>query len=194
MKAKRTCDQAGEDRTSIFVDENEFAIGRRKRPRGPNVKTTLPTENNIIPASSIEAEGFPRSSGDATRADKSSTGSNKLSILPSPSTPLTDQALTYYSRYYVEMPQGIPEIVNGQILLATYSISDSYFSQPNSIVGLAISAVSHATFARARRSRSAMTVGSIVSPFMCYLAFIDFIVFIHDVRRIIWDSCNSMLT
>ena len=79
------------------------------------------------------------------------------------------------------MPQGIPEIVNGQILLATYSISDNYFSQPQSIVGLAISAVSHATFARARKSHSALTFGSIVSPFVCYLAFMDSMVAVYHV-------------
>jgi hypothetical protein len=77
-------------------------------------------------------------------------------ILPALDIPLDDQALTYYSRYYVEVPHGLPEIVDGHL---KYAPVDWCYSQPQSILGLAIFAVAYATFGRARKSHAALAVG-----------------------------------
>ena len=78
------------------------------------------------------------------------------SIIPALHVPLDDQALCYYSRYYVEVPYGFPEIVDGHL---KYASTDLCYSQPQSILSLAILAVSHATFGRARKSHAASAVG-----------------------------------
>ena len=78
------------------------------------------------------------------------------SITPALSIPLDDQALCYYSRYYVEVPYGFPEIVDGHL---KYASADWCYSQPQSILSLAIFAVSHATFGRARKSHAALAIG-----------------------------------
>ena len=78
------------------------------------------------------------------------------SIRPALSIPLNDHALCYYSRYYAEVPYGFPELVDGHL---KYASADWCHSQPQSILGLAILAVSHATFGRARKSHAALAVG-----------------------------------
>ena len=79
-----------------------------------------------------------------------------LYISPALDTPLHDQALIYYSRYYVEVPHDLPEIVDSH---NKYASVDWCYSQPQSILGLAISALSHATFGRGQRSHKALQVG-----------------------------------
>ena len=83
-------------------------------------------------------------------------GPQSYSITPALSLSLDDQALCYYSRYDVEVPYGFPEIVDGHL---KYASADWCYSQPQSILSLAILAVSHATFGRARRSHAALAVG-----------------------------------
>ena len=83
-------------------------------------------------------------------------GPQSYSITPAPNVPLGDQALWYYSRYYVEVPYGFPEMVDGHL---KYASADWCYSQPQSILSLAILAVSHATFGRARKSHAALAVG-----------------------------------
>ena len=63
-------------------------------------------------------------------------------MAPALDVPLHNQALSYYSRYYVEVPHGLPEIVDGHLKYAT---ADRCYSQPQSMLSLAIFAVSHAT-------------------------------------------------
>ena len=78
------------------------------------------------------------------------------SILRALDISLNDQALSYYSRCYVEVPYGLPEIVDGYL---EYALADWCYSQPQSILSLAICAVSHATFGRTRNSHAALAVG-----------------------------------
>ena len=77
-------------------------------------------------------------------------------MLPALDIPQDDQALTYYSRCYIEVPHGLPEIVDSHL---KYALSDWCYSQPQSILSLAIFAVSHATFGRAQKSHAALAVG-----------------------------------
>ena len=87
-----------------------------------------------------------------------------FAIAPVLDVPLENYALTYYSRCYVEVPHGMPEMVDGHVLQVKYALNNIFFSEPQSVLSLAISAVSHATFGRARRSRSALATGFTVGP------------------------------
>jgi hypothetical protein len=120
------------------------------------VKTTL-VRDNPQTARSSKPEGLSRSPDDALPIEIPPAEPQRLFVLPALDIPLHDQALTYYSRYYVEVPHGLPEIVDGHM---KYALVDWCYSQPQSIIGLAIFAVSHATFGRARRNHAALAVGS----------------------------------
>ena len=125
----------------VFLNENDYAIGRWKRPRGPNLRSSLITRDGSRTASSSGALPIGTQLADL----------QSYSITPALNVPLDDQALCYYSRYYVEVPHDFPEIVDGHL---KYASADWCYSQPQSILGLAILAVSHATFGRARKSLS----------------------------------------
>ena len=140
----------------IFLNENEYAVGRRKRPRGPNLQTTLVTRDNAQKAMSSKPEILSRSPDDALPIDIPPAEPQSFFILPALDIPLDDQALTYYSRCYLEVPHGLPEIMDDHL---KYALADRCYTQPQSILSLAISAVSHATFGRARKSYAALAVG-----------------------------------
>ena len=125
----------------IFLNENEYAVGRRKRPRGPNLR---------------KFENLYRSADDALPIEIPPVELQSFYILPALDIPLDDQALTYFSRYYVEVPHDLPEIVDGHL---KYALANWSYSQPQSILSLAILAISHATFGRARKSHAALGEG-----------------------------------
>lgn len=156
QKANLICHGIEEDRNFIFLSENEYAVGRRKRPRGPNVKTTLVTRDNPQIATSGKPKNLSRSLDGALPIEISPAEPQSFFILPALDIPLDDQALTYYSRYYVEVQHGLPEIVDSHL---KYALVDWCYSQPQSILSLAIFAVSHATFGRARKNHAALAVG-----------------------------------
>lgn len=79
------------------------------------------------------------------------------SISPTLQVSLDDQALTYYSTYWIETPQDLPEIADSHLKYTTPILC---YSQPQSILSLAISAVSHATFGRTRKRHDALAVAS----------------------------------
>ena len=120
------------------------------------MKTTLATRDNPQIATSSKPESLSRSLDDALPIEIPPAEPQSFSILPALDISLDDQALTYYSRYYVEVPHGLPEIVDGHL---KYALADWCYSQPQSILSLAIFAVSHATFGRARKSHAALAVG-----------------------------------
>lgn len=69
---------------------------------------------------------------------------------------MVDHALAYYSHFWIETPNGWPEIAHGHLKFALPGVC---LAQPQSALSLAVLAVSHATFARARKSRTALTRG-----------------------------------
>jgi hypothetical protein len=138
------------------LSENEYAVGRRKRPRGPNLKTTLVTRENHQVATPSKPKSLSRSPDDALPIEIPPAEPQSFFISPALDIPLDDQALTYYSRYYVEVPHGLPEIADSHL---KYALADWCYSQPQSILSLAIFAVSHATFGRARKNHAALAVG-----------------------------------
>ena len=138
------------------MNENEYAVGRRKRPRGPNLKTTLVTRDNHQVATPNEPKSLSRSPDDALPIEIPPAEPQNFFISPALDIPLDDQALIYYSRYYVEVPHGLPEIADSHL---KYALADWCYSQPQSILSLAIFAVSHATFGRARKNHAALAVG-----------------------------------
>jgi hypothetical protein len=156
QKANLICHSVEEECNIIFLNENEYAVGRRKRPRGPNVKTALVTRDNPQIATSSKLESLSRYPDDALPIEIPPAEPQSFLMLPALGIPLDDQALTYYSRHHVEVPHGLPEIVDGHL---KYALVGWCYSQPQSILGLAISAVSHATFGRARKSHAALAVG-----------------------------------
>ena len=130
----------------VFLNENNYAIGRWKRPRGPNLRSSLIARDR---------SRTPSSSG-ALPIESPLADLQSYSITPALHVPLDDQALCYYSRSYVEVSYGFPEIVDGHL---KYASADWCYLQPQSILSLAILAVSHATFGRARNSHAALAVG-----------------------------------
>lgn len=127
------------------MDENKYAVGRLKRPRGPNVNAATITQTGSIPK--------PEPPDAALKAPASEPQS---SVPPALEMPVDEQALTYYSRHYVEAPQALSGIMDGHLQCA---LIHGCYSQPQSILSLAIFAVSHATYGRARRSQAALSIG-----------------------------------
>ncbi|KAF2795755.1 hypothetical protein K505DRAFT_406770 [Melanomma pulvis-pyrius CBS 109.77] len=170
QKAKVTCQGVVEDGNFIFLNENEYAGGSRKRRRGPNVTTTTTTTttaptmstealaiqghfNTTMPLRTESTSGF---SNDILNFGTSPTEPLDFHISPALDIPLDVQALAYYTRIHVEVPHGVPEVMDGHL---KYALADWFQSKPDSILSLAISAVSHATFGRAQRSQAALNVG-----------------------------------
>lgn len=117
---------------------------------------TLDTRDNPQIATSSKPESLFRSPDDALPIEIPPAEPQSFFISPALDISLDDQALTYYSRYYLEVPHGLPEIVDSHL---KYAIADRCYSQPQSILSLAIFAVSYATFGRARKSHAALAVG-----------------------------------
>lgn len=130
------CRGVEEENSFIFLNENEYAVGRR-RPRGPNVNMA-PTTTPSKPKPRVDKQQSP-------------------SIAPALHVSLDDQALSYYSTYWIESPQDLPEIADSHLKYTTPILC---YSQPQSILSLAISAVSHATFGRTRKRHDALAVAS----------------------------------
>lgn len=81
-------------------------------------------------------------------------------LVPSLNTSLNDQALAYYVRYHIEVTEGWPEVSVRWDNHVKYALADQGDSQPQSVLSLAISAVSYATFGRARGSHVTLATGS----------------------------------
>ncbi|RDW80240.1 hypothetical protein BP6252_04878 [Coleophoma cylindrospora] len=137
--ANITCNAVEEACDFIFLNENEYVGGRRKRPRGPNVNRSAGTRD--IPQASLVLP------------------TNRPNIsLPQVLAPLlNDLALAYYSHYYVDVPRGLPEIIASHM---KYSRADICHTHPKSILSLAIFAVSYATFGRAQKNSVALAAAA----------------------------------
>ncbi|KAF2805680.1 uncharacterized protein BDZ99DRAFT_574562 [Mytilinidion resinicola] len=168
QKSNLVCHRA-EERKLIFLDENEYAVGKRKRPRGPNTKTaavciirdTTKSRSKLSPKNVISKNPkvpsrYPKDVENVVLLPTPPPEAQRSSIPLALTTPLTEQALTYYSRCYIESPPNLPEIADGHL---SHVLVSSCFSHPHSVLSLAIAAVSHATFGRARRSPAALAVG-----------------------------------
>ncbi|KAH8654583.1 hypothetical protein BGZ60DRAFT_157056 [Tricladium varicosporioides] len=153
-KANIECTHDESTNKFIFLSENEYAVGQRKRPRGPNVKpgsniqphflaSLSPNEHQITPIQNSQLFEEP----DNIQLPLVSRG---LEI------PLDDQAFTYYWRNYVEVPPGFPEIVDGHMC----AIASSYKTQGQTVLSLAVSAVSHATFGRSQKSSAVVAASN----------------------------------
>ncbi|KAL8906761.1 MAG: hypothetical protein Q9207_001816 [Kuettlingeria erythrocarpa] len=153
------CRGARTDSDWIFLDENQYAVGRR-RPRGPNVKITSESHGeNQRPESNKPKCNYKPSESNLLTAIPPA-GALSLSILPSLDSVQDDQALAYYVRYHVEVPDTWPEIVDRWDNHLRHALADKSSSQPPSVLNLAISAVSYATFGRARKNFAAFDAGS----------------------------------
>ncbi|CZR54822.1 related to negative acting factor [Phialocephala subalpina] len=144
QKAKLVCHRVEETGGFVFLDENKYAVGRLKRPRGPNVNAGTATQIESVP-------GHQHATSQAPLPE-----AQNFAILPLLGIPLDEQALTYYSRHYVEAPEALSGIMDGHLQCA---LIHGCYSQPQSILSLAIFAVSHATYGRARRSPAALSTG-----------------------------------
>ncbi|KAI9711871.1 MAG: hypothetical protein M1820_002016 [Bogoriella megaspora] len=156
QKANLVCHGVAEDRNFIFLDENEYAVGQKKRPRGPNLKTTIVTQNGTQRTGSKEISRTSGRPSDTLPADLSGGGPQEAVLLPPLTISLDDQALAYYSRRYVDQPHGLPGIVECHLKLTD---PQRCFSEPECVLSLAIRAVSLATFGRAQKSPAALSNG-----------------------------------
>lgn len=156
-KANLVCRGTEEERSKfLFLNENEYAVGRRKRPRGPNIKTTSTAGDSLQTTASSHNTSTAGSLNEALVVQKEQVEPLGYALGPALNIPLDDQALVYYSRYYVESTDILPEIADGHL---KYASIDRCYSQPQSILSLAIAAVAHATFGRAQKSHAALTLG-----------------------------------
>ena len=158
QRAKLMCHGVEEGDNFIFLDENEYAVGRRKRPRGPNLKTNLISQNILRLSTSNSAKSLSRSIDGGLSIAISLTEPQYPLKIPALDIHLDDQALSYYLRSYVEVPRGLPEMGDGYM---KHTSVDCCYSQPQSILSLAIFAVSHATFGRSQKSHAALSAGRI---------------------------------
>ncbi|OJD24888.1 hypothetical protein ACJ73_03743 [Blastomyces percursus] len=158
-KANITCDNV-EDSNFIFLNENEFAVGRRKRPRGPNVSAGVGSraEGDVQSSSPSEkiVDSPSISSDTAGQALQRRHSEPRSSVSQTLETPIAEQALNYYYRNYLEMEHLLPDIADSHL---KYVAASRCFTEPDSILSLAIFAVSHATFGRARRSHASLAAG-----------------------------------
>ncbi|KAE8448474.1 hypothetical protein EG329_009355 [Mollisiaceae sp. DMI_Dod_QoI] len=159
QKAKLVCQGVEEDGGFVFLNENEYAVGRRKRPRGPNVNSGSTSRDRSAAGAGNqkpESHGLFRSPHDALLARVRPREPQSFHVAPALSLPMDDQALSYYSRNYIEAPHALSGIMDGHLQCA---LVDGCYSQPQSILSLAIFAVSYATYGRARRSHAALATG-----------------------------------
>ncbi|OAX84227.1 hypothetical protein ACJ72_01413 [Emergomyces africanus] len=157
-KADLTCDNV-EESNFIFLNENEFAVGRRKRPRGPNVSARVASSLKDRPRDASPSEkrdGQTAASGNMDQALQRMHHESRGSISQSLGTSIAEQALNYYYRNYLEMEHLLPDVADSHLKYVTAS---RCFTEPQSILSLAIFAVSHATFGRARKCQTSLTVG-----------------------------------
>ncbi|KGQ02155.1 hypothetical protein PAAG_11109 [Paracoccidioides lutzii Pb01] len=156
QKANLTCKQV-ENSNFIFLNENEFVIGRLKRPRGPNVRARSESkagERVESTPSKNKTKGLHGSSGNAVEDLVRRALEPQLNITPTHEVSLDQYAVFYYYRNFLQMEHIIPGIVDSHL---NYVMAGCCFSQPQSVLGHAIFAVSYATFARAEKSYSALT-------------------------------------
>ncbi|RDW92624.1 hypothetical protein BP5796_02018 [Coleophoma crateriformis] len=137
--ANITCNAVDVASDFIFLNENEYVGGQRKRPRGPNVNKSAGTRD-ISQAALMRPTNRPN-----------------ISLPPVLAPLLNDLALAYYSHYYVEVPRSLPEIIAGHM---KYSRADICYTHPESILSLAIFAVSYATFGRAQKNSVALAAAA----------------------------------
>lgn len=119
------------------------------------MKSTVVNRDNPWITRSKDPQSLSRSPADASAVGTPLTEPQPLFMLPALEIPLDDQALTFYSRYYVEVPHGLPEVMDGHL---KYAVANHCYSQPRSILSLTIFALSHALFGRARKSLTALNV------------------------------------
>ncbi|KAL8916204.1 MAG: hypothetical protein Q9208_008656 [Pyrenodesmia sp. 3 TL-2023] len=158
-KADVVCHGAKNDSDWIFVDENAHAVGRR-RPRGPNIRMTSGSRDQNLRHMSSEPKCNSKPSEVGCLATIPPAEPLPLFISPSFDSLQEDQALAYYVRYHVDVPNIWPEIVDRWDNHLKYALADRSSSRPPSTLNLAISAVSYATFGRARKSQAAIDAGS----------------------------------
>ncbi|KAL8658856.1 MAG: hypothetical protein Q9226_000747, partial [Calogaya cf. arnoldii] len=150
QKANLVCGRASTEGGTVFLSENDYAAGYRKRPRGPDVRMTSFTHSGPRFTSTNPGNGLEEAFVEETQPCY-------LGVPQSaPDVPLVDQVLAYYWHFWIERPDGWPEIAYSHL---KYAVPHVCCAQPQSILGLSVFAVSHAAFARAGKSRAAMTRG-----------------------------------
>lgn len=170
------------------MDENEPASGKKKRPRGPNLRQSIQKSSPFqYPASEKQTSHIN------TRIDK--YGLITLSSIPRvtdffssprspPATCLQDQVIDYYTRQFVEAPKILLATDDSQINYCVGSFHhSSIFSLASSTIRrfpwpvqsleqasqdrstsstlqLAILAIAHTTFGRSTKNSAALLIGS----------------------------------
>ncbi|KAF2760371.1 hypothetical protein EJ05DRAFT_498328 [Pseudovirgaria hyperparasitica] len=156
QKAKVKCD--GVQNSFLFLNENEYAVGRRKRPRGPNVKGSSIVEKQVeqqVEQPNLGKDLVIFETSSTTPVDSVVMDLDNYSILPALNVPLEDQAIAYFSRHH-ETPHGMPEMVQGHM---RFAFAGWILSSNVSILERAVSAVAHAIFGRARQNQAALSAG-----------------------------------
>ncbi|PQE04591.1 negative acting factor protein [Rutstroemia sp. NJR-2017a BBW] len=173
-KGKFTCEGFENTDGLIFLNENEYVGGARKRPRGPNVSTTTSHGRSIsrTPATPTNESQRPTILPPTRNMGTTHYCQQGLRLptlqLPVLTVSLEDQALTYYS-----WSQGVATRTNLDHSTADLESITSFATAvvmrqepllslsdcPNPILTLSILAISHASFGRARKVQSALAAG-----------------------------------
>ncbi|KAL8720856.1 MAG: hypothetical protein Q9225_002335 [Loekoesia sp. 1 TL-2023] len=160
QKANLICYGGGTIGKFVFLSENEYATGRRTRPRGPNVKTVSNATENTSKAKFSDPESNSRSQENALLDRKLPTGPQRLAVSSTLASPQEDQALAYYSRHHIDVPYGWPGIADRWDDHLKYALEEWSCSRHDSVLSLAILAVSLVTLGRARQDYAALAAGS----------------------------------
>ncbi|KAM3074966.1 hypothetical protein ACMFMG_007570 [Clarireedia jacksonii] len=171
-KAKIPCHGFDDIDGLIFLSENKYVGGERKRPRGPNLTTaSSPKSSSQILPTATESEITPSLLATRTigTTHQRPQGSRQSTLqLPVLTVSLEDQALTYYSQSHGVVPRTNIDDSISDLKSLMCSATAAVLKQkpalplsddPQPILTLAILAISHASFGRARRIQSALAVG-----------------------------------
>ncbi|EDN05414.1 predicted protein [Histoplasma mississippiense (nom. inval.)] len=130
-------------------------VGRQKRPRGPNVRARIVSRTRDGQRSSNPHQKTDGRPGSSETLVQHPEPRNSVSLTLS--TPIEEQALNYYYHNYLEMEHLLPDLADSHL---KYVAAGRCFAEPHSILSLAIFAVSHITFGRARKCQTSLTAGT----------------------------------
>ncbi|KAF2097822.1 hypothetical protein NA57DRAFT_57005 [Rhizodiscina lignyota] len=138
-----------------FLSENVYAGGRRRRPRGRLMNDQLFAVDSSHEERKHGEEPFG-TPPESVFISGTPIDQNNFSIVKPLNLPLSVYATYYYVSNHTDYRDNLPEISNGH---AKYIPSRWIRSNPESAFHLVMTAISHATFGRAKHSAAAVAEG-----------------------------------
>ncbi|TGO44631.1 hypothetical protein BOTNAR_0777g00030 [Botryotinia narcissicola] len=188
-RAKISCQGYSGIEKYEFLNENEAASGKIKRPQDPNLRRSIQLHSSFQSPAPEEQKRHVNRTIDGANLIKLSSILHVTVLFssprPPPTTTLQDQVVAYYTRQFVEAPEKMFDNHNSRInrcvdsfehssifSLASSTIRrhpswpitsperESHTRSTRSTLQLAILAIAHTTFGRSTKNAAALTIGS----------------------------------